>query len=170
MILAITLKSYKIYFHSLFPTIIPLLTSRTVNIIAKEKRKKVLERWRYISLQAAKQAHETILPLIDDVTFFSALLEKFTKYDYVLLPSPHEISTIKKRCKSITVSKNSLVPLNILLIIGPEGGFSKEELEAAKEHGAKTFSLGQTILKTDTAMIVSVGVINALIASSTPTP
>ncbi|MCD8538973.1 MAG: RNA methyltransferase, partial [Leadbetterella sp.] len=54
-----------------------------------------------------------------------------------------------------------VLPEKVLLLIGPEGDFSKEELQMATENGFKTLTLGKSRLRTETAGVFAVSILNA---------
>ncbi|WP_083962701.1 RsmE family RNA methyltransferase [Thermodesulfovibrio thiophilus] len=112
-----------------------------------------LERWKKIAKEATEQSGRSIIPEISDVINFSDLIKHidngiifWEKERLPLIQSIHEIN-----------HKNSL-----FLLIGPEGGFSSEEVKQASEKGLKVASLGKRILRAETASIVSVGIVSFL--------
>lgn len=137
--------------------IIPLLTERTVPRIAKEKQDKVLSRWKDIALQTAKQSKTLWLPVCEVPIKFAALVATFSSYDVVLIPTPGASRSLNA---CLAEKSHGETPLRILVCIGPEGGFTDAEILLAGEAGAISCSLGSTILKTDTAAIVSMGCVN----------
>jgi 16S rRNA (uracil1498-N3)-methyltransferase len=134
--------------------IIPLVTERTVVHIPEERKGKVLDRWQRIAEQTLQQSRLKALPNTWPPTTFSDLLERFKDFDAVCVLHPsresrpiREVVGTSRRC---------------LLLIGPEGGFSDQEVEQASARGAKNVRMNTGILKTDTAFVASVG---ALLAS-----
>ena len=77
--------------------------------------------------------------------------ENINEYDIVLVAYENEEdNTLKTELQKIKRTDN----LKIAIIIGPEGGIDKKEILQLKEVGAKTITLGQRILRTETASIV----------------
>jgi 16S rRNA (uracil1498-N3)-methyltransferase len=136
-------------------TIIPLVTERTEYRIDLAEEEKMRQRWEKIVLQAAKQSHHYQLPVIRAVHSFEDMTKSFSEYSVVLMPSPER----REHLQTILSDLKGIAPSHVLIMIGPEGGFSDNERNLAAKCGAYGFSLGKTILKTDTAMILTVGVI-----------
>ena len=119
------------------------------NCIAKLKEEdKKISRWQEISESAAKQSKRSIIPKIENMISVKNLKDKIDNYDLCVVAYEDENSTTLKDI----LSKNKNAK-NIALVIGPEGGISKEEVKMLQEKGAKTASLGKRILRTETAGI-----------------
>lgn len=118
--------------------IIPMLTERSV---AKGEK---LDRWRKIAKEAAEQSGRAIIPEISALTSFEEVLKMRNQFDLALIPWELE--------REMTL-KSSLVhrPSSILVLIGPEGGFSSQEIKLAKKAGFISVSLGKRILRSETA-------------------
>jgi 16S rRNA (uracil1498-N3)-methyltransferase len=124
---------------------LPLLTERTVvRLDAKEADGKRL-RWQGIAKGAAEQSGRARIPVIEPVLTFRALVALFSEYDAVLLLHPGGVPLA-----AITLSAAS-----VLLLVGPEGGFSPGEITAAEEGGAHITALTPYVLRTETAALVA---------------
>ena len=134
--------------------LIPLVTERTVVRMTKERFKKVHERWERIANQTLKQSRLQRAPQIKSLTSFSELCSQFSSYDkvFVLEPSP-QAKPIRESFSEGRLSAKS----RILLMIGPEGGFSPKEIAQAKAAKAEEIKMGPGILKTDTAFVAAAG-------------
>jgi 16S rRNA (uracil1498-N3)-methyltransferase len=87
---------------------------------------------------------------------FAQLLERFAEYDAVLLPwEVAEQQPLRERLPEIVRGAP-----RILVVIGPEGGFSHAEAESAQAAGAHLISLGPLILRTETAALVVVAILD----------
>ncbi len=138
--------------------IIPLQTEHCVVKLTKDKAPNKVERWQKIAKAAALQSGRNIVPQIASVTAWQDLLNSFKNYDLVLLPWELENQTSLK-----TILQKGDFPgsrLSCLVIIGPEGGFSQNEIASAKEAGAKTITLGKRILRTETAGMAILAMLN----------
>lgn len=128
--------------------IIPFISKRCV---VKETRK--IERWRKIAKEATEQSLRSIVPEISDVIPFWDLIKSIDNgilfWERATMPL---IQTI-----SLDYDKE------IFLLIGPEGGFTEEEVNMAEERNIKIASLGKRILKAETASIVSVALTSFLL-------
>lgn len=130
-------------------SVIPVLMEHSVVRLTEERALKRVERWQKIALAAAKQCKRECVPKIFPMQAFKNLF--VTKdYDLILLAYEGELETSLKSV--LREQKYS----NILLIIGPEGGLSQEEIETATAKGARTISLGRRILRTETAGLAAV--------------
>jgi 16S rRNA (uracil1498-N3)-methyltransferase len=139
--------------------IIPLYSERTVYAIGEKEKAKVHKRWQTISIQAAKQSRQYTLPQIYEPLIFADVLKIMKDYDCVLLLAPGEgtaISTIVQDIKDRDLKR-------VLVMVGPEGGFSRSELEQAVHGGARIVTLGAYILKTDTAVIAAVSILRSFL-------
>lgn len=135
--------------------IIPLETGRAVARPDKAAHGRKLERWRRMAIEAAKQCGRRDLPKIEKINAFDEILNLFPMYDMVLMP-----------CLSgETVSLNEAItrvkdPKDILLMIGPEGDFTPGEIGQARQKGALLVSLGGLVLKSDTAALAALAMLN----------
>ncbi len=127
--------------------IVPVRSARVVATAAGAGK---VDRWRRIARAAAQQSGRTRVPEITDVVDWSALLATFARYDRVYVP--WELAgAVPLR----TVFDPELPEATSALVaIGPEGGFSAAEVDAARDAGASVISLGRRILRTETAALV----------------
>lgn len=129
--------------------IVPIVTERTIVSLTEKK----LKRYQNIMLAAMKSSTRTFLPHIEKLIKFDNLLETFPAYDLVVLA--YEDEKILKLSDIIT---NNMYK-HILLIVGPEGGFTKNEIKQAQSFGAKCFSLGARRLRAETAAISALSIL-----------
>ncbi|RCW58262.1 16S rRNA (uracil(1498)-N(3))-methyltransferase [Halanaerobium sp. ST460_2HS_T2] len=136
-----------------FAGLIPLESKRTIVKYNHKKKDKKQSRWQRVVEAAAKQSGRSVIPEIKDFCSSDNLKDLKKKFDYVLVLWEDENSySIKKFFKDNNVKRDA----NILLIIGPEGGFSESEVEKFKtELEAEIISLGPRILRTETAGIAA---------------
>lgn len=129
---------------------IPVVTQRTVVALSPSKFERRRERWGKIVREAAKQCMRMDIPEIGQLTTFDLSLKEVKNHQITIIPWEQEKETsLKKVLKNLdkTISR-------IAVYIGPEGGFSKDEVEKAKKAGAVPVSLGPRILRTETAGMV----------------
>jgi 16S rRNA (uracil1498-N3)-methyltransferase len=122
--------------------IVPLLTERTIPRHAR------IDRWRKIALAAMKQSGRCLLPEVHALTPLGAFLHQAPADSARIIP--HE-KTEHPRLRDVVVKSGTAVHM----CIGPEGGFSEEEMERAVSAGFQPVSLGPRRLRTETAAIVS---------------
>ncbi len=125
---------------------LPMQTERTIAKSSKE------ERWTNIAIAAMKQCGRSILPKIETPQLFGDVLKNSAEYDMKLIPyerTDHVLFIAE-------AVKHRKPPRNVLIVIGPEGGFTEEEIIAAEKSGFVQVSLGRRRLRTETAAIVAV--------------
>ena len=131
--------------------IIPVEMARCVVKLDDKNSKKKIERWQKISEVAAKQSGRNTIPKIDESINMKKVCESISEYDIVLVAYENEKeNTLKSELKKIKTTNK----LNIAIIIGPEGGIDKKEILELKNNGAKIITLGNRILRTETASLV----------------
>jgi 16S rRNA (uracil1498-N3)-methyltransferase len=133
--------------------IVPLVTERTIVKIRDEEKR--VSRWQKICREAAMQSNRPDIPNVDAIRTFSDFLRTPNSEPGTLLLLPWEEGT--HPIKGILRANPGIT--NIIVLIGPEGGFSAQEAEKAKEKGFHPVSLGQNILRTETAAIAALSMI-----------
>ena len=127
--------------------IVPTITDRVVVKLDDKNTEKKLERWNKIALEAGKQSGRQKIPVVENPIKLKNMIENISKYDIVILPYECEkLVTIKSVLRHI--DKNCK---NIAIIIGPEGGFSEEEIKLLDLENVRRVTLGPRILRTETA-------------------
>lgn len=127
--------------------IVPVLSEYCVSRPDKKSADKKRERLSRISDEAAKQSGRGRLPEMGEFISFKACCERLKDFDKSILF--YELGG--KPLKEIV--KNDIG--SIAIVIGPEGGFSKDEVELAIENGAEIATLGPRILRTETAPLAA---------------
>lgn len=127
-------------------TIVPLLCERTIPRSEKHAR---IEK---IALSAMKQCGRSYLPKTQPLTSLASLLAHADDYELRLIPhekteQSHFIGSVLQHHPQIS---------SALIVIGPEGGFSEQEMELANEKGLVPISLGPRRLRAETAAISAV--------------
>jgi 16S rRNA (uracil1498-N3)-methyltransferase len=126
--------------------ITPLLTSHS------ERKTINAERLEKILVSAMKQSLKAYLPQLHELTTFKELIIN-NKTENKFIAYCDEIQKI--HLKDLATKGN-----NTLILIGPEGDFSPEEIKLAIENGFKVVSLGESRLRTETAGIVACHIVN----------
>ena len=134
--------------------ITPVISERCVVRPEKEQAQAKLLRWRRIALEAAQQSNRRDVPEIKTPVTFTEFLTSYGKVDLKILlwegEKEHGIKDILKNTKDVK---------SVAVVIGPEGGFSENEVKIAVEKGFTSVSLGESILRTETAPIVILSII-----------
>jgi 16S rRNA (uracil1498-N3)-methyltransferase len=134
-------------------SIIPMMTARVVVRLDAAKKEARLKRWRTIAQNAALQSQRSVLPVIGPVTEFADVIARSRDYDLKLIP---HLEGEKKLIKDVLAGR---APRNIIVLIGPEGDFTAEEVQTALEAGFLPVSLGDTVLRVSTAAAAVAGYI-----------
>lgn len=133
--------------------IIPTEMNRCVVKLDEKKKKAKIQRWQAISESAAKQSKRNTVPTVSDVLTYNQALKKAEDLDLILVPYENE--------RGMTATKEALSlikkGMSVGIIIGPEGGFEESEVASAVKINGKAVSLGERILRTETAAITAVG-------------
>ena len=131
--------------------IIPVMMERTVVKLEEKKKDKKLERYRKIAEAAAKQSRRGIIPEIGEYMSYKAAIESLYDNSGInrLVLVPYENAEGMEFTRSILSKAASYDEIDIF--IGPEGGFADSEIQIAEEKGAVIISLGNRILRTETA-------------------
>lgn len=128
----------------------PLITQRSVVRIGKEKADKKVEHWEGIAIAACEQSGRTRLPSISSPLTLDAWLEQETAGSRLLLV-PGEFPSIHQLPAQLRPP--------IALLIGPEGGFTDEEVAQCLQAGMTAVSLGPRILRAETASIAALALL-----------
>lgn len=128
--------------------IIPFNAARSIGRIAGEKSSLKIARWQKIAAEAARSSHSSHITKISKVLSFVDMLSNDSG-DALKLIFWEEES--QKTIKDVLTDQALVDIKNYFVIIGPEGGFSKDEINMAKESGFISVSLGKQILKVETA-------------------
>ncbi len=130
-------------------TIVPVVAERS-----QIRETKKIERWRRVAMESSKQCGRIIQPGIRTLKNFREVIE--LKYSNSLL------LILDNQCKDNIkdiLNDASQSTTNVILLIGPEGGFSEQEIKTAKEKGFIPTRLGPRIFRTETASIVAIAIL-----------
>ena len=132
--------------------IAPLATERSVVKLAGERADKRLQHWQHVVIAACEQCGRNRVPAVAPVQKFYAYLAAVERNQRRLLLSPDAATPLKR------------VPpaASVVLLVGAEGGLAPAECEAAEASGFEPVSLGPRILRTETAPVAALAVLQAL--------
>ncbi|MCD0453540.1 16S rRNA (uracil(1498)-N(3))-methyltransferase [Actinocorallia sp. API 0066] len=133
--------------------IVPWAAARSITQWKAERREKSLGRWRNAAREAAKQSRRTHFPRITDLETTAQVAARLAAAPLALVL--HEEAA--EPLSGIDVAGAA----EIVLVVGPEGGISPEELAAFAEAGAGHVLLGPTVLRTSTAGVAAASVLLA---------
>lgn len=134
--------------------VIPMVTERTAVKIDDKSRTTRPKRWQKIALEASKQCGRDVLPRIYEIMEFkdAVRLTEDLGYKKKLLPCLCEGRKTLNEALTGNIKE-------IAVFIGPEGDFADSEITYAKDCGFESVSLGELVLKVDTACIFTISVI-----------
>ena len=124
--------------------IVPIITERSLQKPSKNR----LKRWQRIVLSATKQCRRAWIPELNEIQTLQDCLNAIHTYDYALIFWEKE----SERHIQSVLRKNPEVK-SIALIVGPEGGFTDNEVKDLKEKGCISVKIGSNVLRTETAAI-----------------
>ena len=136
--------------------IIPFAAERCVVKLDEDRGQAKLLRWRKIAEEAARQCGRADVPQLDAPVRWDDLFARLEREPALRAIALDPLAT------SLRLGEASRGAEKILLAVGPEGGFSPEELLRAEQHGFVRASLGQLILRTETAGLAALAVVQHL--------
>jgi 16S rRNA (uracil1498-N3)-methyltransferase len=128
--------------------ITPVLARRTEKHLALASAKRV-DRWRRIVLEAAKQSRRSDVPVVDEPVTLKAALAMADASTKLLLAETEQENTLSAALAGAS---------DVALAIGPEGGWTPEEMVLFTENGWRSVTLGPRILRAETAVIAGLAV------------
>lgn len=133
-------------------SITPIITERCVVKLDKERMTKKLLQWQAIVIAACEQSGRNTIPIVHPtITLDHYVVEAQAQLKLILHPGED------KNWKDYPIG-----PSAIALLIGPEGGLSDNEVQLARKHGFQPLSLGPRILRTETAAITALSMLQAV--------
>jgi 16S rRNA (uracil1498-N3)-methyltransferase len=132
----------------------PLLTARCVVRLDDGRAGRKAERWRRIAEEAAKQSQRETVPLVREPMTIAELAADAGCCDVVLVPW-EEASAGGLGMGQALDRAGATAETSVLVAIGPEGGLEEGEIAALEAAGGVVVTLGDTVLRTETAAIVA---------------
>lgn len=136
--------------------ITPIITERTIVKTNTNQITKKINHWQSIAINACCQCGRNIVPKVNELISFKDFIKNKILNKFILTPNTN--------FNNIDFNKFNFNPeLNqeICIIIGPEGGFNEQELSLATENECLALSLGPRILRTETASIACISILQA---------
>jgi 16S rRNA (uracil1498-N3)-methyltransferase len=132
--------------------IIPMRTARTEVILKEDRLERKNARYQTVAVNAAKQSARTTVPVVHPQRSFKEIIASFDPKVLRIIPC-----LAGKRNSLKNVLEDAKGYNKIVFLIGPEGDFTEQELSDALKAGFIPVTLGETVLKVDTAAITAVG-------------
>jgi 16S rRNA (uracil1498-N3)-methyltransferase len=132
--------------------IAPFKSKRSISLEERDVKQRKSHRWQEIAIKAVRQSRRGKVPKVETYRSFEEVLELCSGEGLKLLLWEKGGEPLKKLLRPHPSKK-------IYAMVGPEGGFTEGEVKFAKERGFIPIKLGQRILRTETAAITLVGII-----------
>lgn len=133
-------------------SITPLYSEHSVVKQVADRSENKLEHWQRVAISASCQSWRTKVPTIHAPQKLNTwIANNIAKHKLILNPDPAAL-----HIKDLSIHED------VAVLIGPEGGFSAQEVQFAIENGFQSISLGPRILRTETAGVVTVAILQAL--------
>jgi 16S rRNA (uracil1498-N3)-methyltransferase len=140
--------------------IVPLLSERIAVHVDGEDAIHKVGKWQTTAIEAIKQCGSAWLPRVETPMTPKNFLARGEKFDLAVIASLQADSRHPRHYFESYRAERGALPGSICVWIGPEGDFTPAEVGAAKSAGALPISLGQLILRSDTAAIYALSVLN----------
>ena len=134
--------------------VVPWQAERSISKWEGVKISKGVDRWQTIVSEAAKQSLRVFEPAVAQPVGSKQLVASVKDFDLVLVLDP----TSSTGLGSISLAADQK---SVAIVVGPEGGISEQELDALEDAGAVRVHLGESILRTSTAGVAAIAVIQA---------
>ena len=129
----------------------PIMTDNcSLNKSVVEKK---VPKWQRVMYESSKQCERAVVPTCYDATSLEKVLSKNSFDKVIVFCERIADKTIRESFKEKPIKKGD----KVLVVIGPEGGFSQNEFDSFKEKSLEMLTLGDLILRSETAVVVALG-------------
>ncbi len=146
--------------------VVPLLSERVAARLDQADAGHKLQKWRLAAIEAIKQCGSPWLPIIESPVTPQQFIAQPHRFDPALLASLQPDAKHPSAFLRIGQPAHRSKPRSICIWIGPEGDFTPAESEAIKASGALPMTLGPLVLRTDTAAVYCLSIINYELSAS----
>ena len=140
--------------------IVPVLTERVVTRFEQRETGRKSSKWQAIAVEAIKQCGGAWLPQVETPITLKQFLARKEKFELALVGSLQAGSRHPREYFRAFQTERGRLPESVCVWIGPEGDFTPAELAAIQSHGARPITLGRLVLRTDTAAVYCLSVVN----------
>ena len=130
----------------------PIISERCVVRLSGERADKRVQRWQDIVIAACEQSGRSIVPTVQPIVSFADYLRQM----------PPELHLMMSLRRAQALRDIAPVPQTLRLMIGPEGGWTPAEEQAALAAGVQTITLGKRVLRTETAAMAAMAAMQVL--------
>ena len=138
----------------------PILADRTVTHIDKENTETKVDKWNWIAIDSIKQCGSAWTPRISEPVTPAQYLANPEKCELSLIATLQADAKHPRVCLRDFAQENGRLPKSIAVWVGPEGDFTPAEINAIRSAGALPITLGQLILRSETAAFYCLSVLN----------
>jgi len=135
--------------------ITPIIASRSQMRLKDEKRDKKIQHWQQIAISACEQSGRAVIPEIYPVSLLTESMNQIDDAALNIMLDPEAKTQLNQLASMDT-------PSHINVLIGPEGGFSEDEIQLCQSKKVITVNLGPRILRTETAPIATLALLQYL--------
>ena len=132
--------------------ILPFESERSISLKEREAKQRKAHRWQHIAVKAVQQSRRAKVPYVGECPPFRRVLEDCREDGLKILLWEKEGRSLKAVLRQHPTQR-------IYVMVGPEGGFTEAEVKMANDKGFIPVKLGQRILRTETAAITLVGIL-----------
>jgi 16S rRNA (uracil1498-N3)-methyltransferase len=140
--------------------IVPLVSERVVSHLDEESTHDKTAKWRVVAVEAIKQCGSPWLPQIEAPMTPKAFLARAEKFDLPLIASLQPDSRHPRSFFKQFHDERGRLPQSVCVWVGPEGDFTPAEMSAARTAGALPITLGRLVLRSETAAIYCLSILN----------
>jgi 16S rRNA (uracil1498-N3)-methyltransferase len=140
--------------------VVPLLTDHTIVQFDARDAGKKREKWQAVAVEACKQCGQNWLPAVLPPQSLARLLENGPAFDLMLIASLAPGARHPKEVLAQALRKKGAPLASVLVLIGPEGDFTPEEIALSLERGCRPITLGPIVLRTETAALYCLSVLS----------
>ncbi len=148
--------------------VVPILSERVVTQLDGDDAEKKREKWQQVAIEAIKQCGAAWLPRVEAPMSPDAFIARREKFDLLLVGSLQPERRHPRDILREFETRNGHLPQSVGIWIGPEGDFTLAELKAIQAAGAQAISLGQLVLRVETATIYCLSFLNYELNQSAP--
>jgi len=140
--------------------IVPILSERVLTQLDGDDAEKKRDKWQQVAIEAIKQCGAAWLPKVDAPVTLAEFIARGEKFDLLLIGSLQPERRHPRAVLREFEKQHGRLPQSIGVWIGPEGDFTLDELNAIQAAGAQPISLGQLVLRVETATIYCLSFLN----------
>jgi 16S rRNA (uracil1498-N3)-methyltransferase len=140
--------------------IVPLLSDRVTTQLDDESAATKVDKWRHTAIEAIKQCGSAWLPQIEAPLTPKAYLARGEKFELPLIASLQSDCRHPREYFQTFYQEKQRLPKTVSVWVGPEGDFTPAEMSAVKSAGVLPITLGRLVLRSETAAIYSLSVLN----------